>query len=182
MQAANDKIIVRVNLEQKDSIEINGIKLQSATKYESNYREKSPVIAEVVSGNGSNIFDGDALLCHHNLFYLPSPHYLYDKLYSIKVGSTIFAKILNDGSLLPICGNMLCDRVEKQYQFEVPVENKEKYIDRVMVKNPGYTPYKQGQLLFTRPYSYYEIVYVHNGVEKRIHKCHESMIVGYLKK
>jgi len=182
MQAANDKIIVKVELDQKDGILLNGVRFHTAIKYESNYREKSPVIATVVSGNNKDIMHGDVLLCHHNLFYLPSPHYLYDNLYSIKIAPTLFAKILQDGSLLPICGNLLCERVEKQYSFEVPVENREMYLDRIKVINAGYTPYKTGQLLFTRPYSYYEIVYNFGEEEMRIHKCHESMVVAYLKK
>lgn len=180
MIPSNDKIIVCVNDEQKNKIKIGNIEFQTATKYETNYREKSPVIAEVVYGN-EKVQSGDLLLCHHNLFYHPSPHHLYNDFFSIKFNKIIFAKIQMDGSLLPICGNLLCDRVDIETAIPLPPEQREQYTDRVVVTNPGYTQYKKGQLLFTRPYSYYEIVYVLNGVEKRVHKCDSDMVLGYLK-
>ncbi len=51
MQSVNSKIIVKVNLDQKNSIMVGDVLLSTATKFETNYREKSPVIAEVVNGN-----------------------------------------------------------------------------------------------------------------------------------
>lgn len=179
MKAANNKIIVRVKNDQKDLMQIGDVLVQMALSYEKNYRERSPVIAEVVSGN-EFVKSGDILLCHHNLFYLPSPFHLYDDLFSISWNSTIFAKIGSRGTLIPISGNMFCDRIDIETEFPLPPELCEKYTDKVVVIDGGETGYKNGDILFTRPYSYYEIVYTINGVQKRVHKCHKDMVCGIL--
>jgi hypothetical protein len=181
MKPANNKIIVRVDNNQKQSFMIGGVEVQSASKYETNYREKSPVIAEVVDGN-EQVFKGDILLCHHNLFYLPSPYHLGDGLFAIPYSNVLFAKIQAGGSLLPICGNLLCERVDIETDFELPVEDRQQCINKVIVTDGGYTPYKKGQLLFTRPYSYYEIVYIYNGKEIRVFRCSQDNVCGFLQK
>jgi hypothetical protein len=180
MKPANNKIIVRVDLEQKGAMKIGDTVFATAMAYEVNYREKSPVVAQVVEGNDV-VKEGQYLLCHHNSFYLPSPYHLYDDLFSIPFGKTIFAIIQHDGELQPVCENILCDRVDKEYILEMPVEQREKYLDRVTVRDGGWSPYKIGDLLFTRPYSFYEIVYMFDGHERRIHKVHAEMVVGVVK-
>jgi len=176
----NDKILVRVDMSQKDTMTLNGVTVSTAILFEKNYREKSPVVACVVEGN-EWVKENDILLCHHNLFYDPSPHYLYDDLFTIPANKLLFAVVGSKG-LTPIYGNILCERVDKPSLLLVPEERREKYTDRVKVVNGGYTPYKPGDLLFTRPYSFYEIVYILNGIERRIHKCHEDMVCGILRK
>lgn len=177
MIGANGKILVKVDLEQKGTIIINGAEIIMASKYDNNYREKSPVLAKVIIGNDI-VFEGDILLCHHNLFYLPSPHHLYDNLFSIKSGSTIFAKINKEGNLTPLYGNVLCDRIEKKTEIPLPPEQIEKHIDKVIVTNGEGTLFKAGDILLTRPHSYYEIVYMYNGIENRVHKCNTEMVCG----
>nr|MBP7835122.1 hypothetical protein [Candidatus Saccharibacteria bacterium] len=72
MIPTNNRIIVRVNLLQKSEMVIGGVLLKTASSFDTNYREKSPVIAEVVDGNGI-LKRGDIIVCHHNHFYSPSP-------------------------------------------------------------------------------------------------------------
>jgi hypothetical protein len=119
MTPTNNKILVRCDLNQKDSILIGDKVFSMALLFESNYREKSPVLCTVVEGN-EIMFEGDVLLCHHNLFYSPSPYHVEDDLYSIPFSSVIFAKIRLDGSLFPVCGNLLCDRVGIPTTFSLP--------------------------------------------------------------
>jgi len=180
MKPVNNKILVECKPDQKDTIEIGGNVFTTALNYDSNYRERSPVICKVVEGN-EYIKSGDVLLCHHNLFYLPSPYHLYDDLFSIPFSNVLFAKVYSYGELEPICGNMLCDRVDIETAIPLPPEQRKQYIDRVQVTNSGWSNYKEGQLVFTRPHSYYEIVYNYNGQEKRVHKCDSEMVLGYLK-
>jgi hypothetical protein len=180
MKPTNNKIIVRCDVDQKDKMLIGETLFSTAVLFETNYREKSPVIAQVVEGNDV-VSKGQYLLCHHNSFYLPSPHHLYDDLFSIPFGKTIFAIINFDGSLQPICENIFCDRVEKQALLDIPPDRREKYLDRVIVRDGGWTPYKNGDLLFTRNHAYYEIVYMFGETENRIHKVHAEMVVGLVK-
>lgn len=174
------KVVLRVNMRQKDTLIIGDTTVSTALKFEVNHREKSPVVAEVVIGNRF-IKPGEILLCHHNLFYHPSPYFLMDDQFAVPFGKTLFAKIDSEGNLSPICGNLLCDRVDISTPLPLPVEHRKQYLDRVIVTDGYGTKYKKGQLVFTRPYSFYQIVYNWNGIEKRVHKCDTDMIVGFLR-
>lgn len=177
MNPANGKIIVRCNMRQKDFIEVGGIRFQMAPLFNKNYREKSPVLAEVIDGN-QYLHEGQVIVCHHNHFYSPSPYFIGDSLYSIPFGKTVFGTVDSDGVLTPMCGNMLCDRVWVETPLPLPVEQRKMYQDRVIITNPGWTKYKAGQLLFSTPSAMYEIVYTVGAKEVRIHKIHEQFIVG----
>lgn len=178
MNPVNGKIIVRVNRCQKNTLTIGGNTLHTATDFDTNYREKSPTVAVVVEGN-NYVSPGDFLLCHHNLFYLPSPYHIEDDLFSIPFSKVLFAKIDMLGGISPICGNMLCERVDIETTLSMP--EKKQYLDRVVVLDGGGTMYKKGQLVFTRPYSFYQIIWNWNGEEKRTHKCDSDMVVGLVK-
>lgn len=151
--------------------------MKMALLFETNYREKSPVLATVLEGN-EWVKDGDILVCHHNLFYPPSPYHLYDNLYSIPASNVLFAIVKTDGTLSPIYGNLLCDRVPIPTVFS---EEKKTFINRAIVKDGGYSTYKKGQMIFHRPNAGYDIVYVWDGIEKRVTKVHEDQVCGLYK-
>lgn len=176
----NNKIIVRVNISQKDTMTVGGIVLSTATKFETNYREKSPVIAEVIHGN-EHIKDGDIIVCHHNHFYHPSPYHLTDDLYSIPFNHTILATINRHGVLSAVCRNVLGERVSIKTEFELPPEYRKNYVDRMIIKDKGWTNYENDTLVFCRPNAPYDIVYNFNGVEKRITKLDSEQICGVLR-
>lgn len=179
MKPVNKKISVRVNMAQKSSLSVAGVTFKIANLYEVNHREKEPILGEIVSGN-RHIRQGQIGIFHHNNFSPPSPFFVYGDLFSVPFNKTVFGILHPDGNIMPLCGNILCERVEKEYKVYIPPEQREKHLDRVVVTNPGNTPYKVGQLLFTRPYAFYEIVYNIDGKEFRVHKIHEEMVVGML--
>jgi len=181
MTPANNKILVSCNISQKDTLKIGNVVLKTANPFNTNFREKSPVICQVEEGN-EYVREGQVLIAHHNTFYTPSPYHLQDNLFAIPFGKTLFAILHLDGSLSPICGNILCDRVDIETAIPLPPELRKKYIDRVTVKDGGWTMYKQGDLVFTKPHSYYEIVYTIDGVERKIHKCDSDMVIGVAKR
>jgi hypothetical protein len=180
MKPTYDRIIVRVNLRQKDEINIGGLTVKMAPQYEKNHREKSPVVAEVIQGN-DQIRSGQIICCHHNHFYHPSPYFLYDDLFSIPFNQTIFGIFDTGGGLIPTCGNIICERVDVETLLPVPDDQKRQYTDRYKVLDPGWTKYKEKQMIFTRPYSGYEIVYVWDKIERRIIKVDSQMVCGVLK-
>lgn len=180
MIPVNGKILVYCDAAQKDKVSIGGNIFKTANLYETNYRLKSPTICIVEEGN-ELIRPGDILLTHHNLFYLPSPYHLSGNLFSIPFSNVLFAKILDDGELLPICGNILGDRIDIKTVLPLPPDQQKKYTDRVTVTNPGYTKYKKGQILFTRPSAPYDIVYNINGEQKIATKISEDMATGIMK-
>ncbi len=181
LKATNHKIIVSSDVSQKGRITIGGVVLSGATNFDVSYRERSPTICEVVTGDDV-VQNGDILIAHHNTFYLPSPYHIGGDLYSIPSnGKILFAKVLDDGDLLPIYGNMICQKVFVETKIPLPIEQRKYDIHRSVVINSGYTRFNDGQTIFHRPHSNYEMVYNIDGVEKRAIKCHEEMVVGILK-
>lgn len=175
MIPVNNKVVVRVDMAQKNVMTIGGVKVLTAMKFEKNYREKSPVIAEVVEGN-KFLKSGQFLLCHHNHFYHPSPYHLQDDLYSIPANHTIFAVLHADGELFPVYGNVLACKVEVETVIPVSPEYRTFHKDRGLILNGGWTKFRPGDLVFTRPSAIYEIVYIFGEVEKRVCKINSEMI------
>jgi hypothetical protein len=181
MTPMDDRIIVRVDIEQKETMVIEGIRLLMVTQYQTNFREKSPVVAKVVEGN-EHLGTGDFILCHHNHFYGSSPYRLQDDLYSIPANHTIFAVLRPSGELSPVYGNVLAAKVETETPLPLPPEQREFYKDRGLILDGGWTGFKPGDLVFTRPSAIYEIVYIWDGIEKRVCKINSEMICAVAEK
>lgn len=179
MIPANNKIIVSVNMAQKDAMKIGDIEVKTGLIFETNYREKSPVLAKVEQGN-KLIRSGSIIIVHHNHFYPPSPYHLYDNLFSIPTNHTIFATLNQDGSLQAVYGNLLGERVDIETTIPLPPEQRKKYHDRMVVTH-GWGQYSSGKLVFSRPYAPYDIVYNFGGEIKRVTKLNSEMVVGVLK-
>lgn len=177
MKPCNDKILVSCDINQKDKFIINGIEFSTAIKFETNYREKSPTIAQVIHGN-AYLKDGDIILCHHNTFYTPSPFYLYENLFSIPANGKIIFATINDGELKPIYDNIICDKVEIETPIPLPPSQKKYSNNTAIVKDGGMTRFKKGQMIFFRPFANYDIVYVYNGTETRVTKIFSPQICG----
>lgn len=158
---------------------VEGVLLKTANLFNVNYRERSPVIAKVITGN-KLINSGDIILCHHNSFYAPSPYHLQDDLYSIPLNHTIFAKINNKGKLSAVCGNVLGERIPIKTHLGLPPELQKKYIDRIKVIDKGWTTFRNGATVLCRPNAPYDIVYIIDGVEKTVTKLNSEMAVGIL--
>lgn len=180
MKAKNEKIIVRVNADQKSNIRVGGVNLLLAKQYSNNRREQNPVVCEVMQGN-SRIRPGTFLLVHHNRFAEYSPYELGNGLYAIPYDRSLFARIDDKGEAHSLCKNIIAKRVEKQYFIEAAASYKKNYNDRVIVLNDGYG-YKKGDEIFTFPFSDYEIVYVWKGEEKRVVKVFSEDICGKMVK
>lgn len=181
MIPVNNKIIVKVNPDQKDTVKLGDTMVKCAYNYEVNYRIKSPVIGIIVDGNDF-IENVKIAIFHHNNFYLPSPYHLQDDLFSVPFGKTVFGTLNDNGDLSPLCGNIICEKLDIITSFPLPPEQRTKYIDRYLVIDPTGTKYKQGQIIFTRPHSGYEIIYIWNGIEKKSIKVHEEMVCGLERK
>ncbi|PWT75777.1 MAG: hypothetical protein C5B59_07955 [Bacteroidetes bacterium] len=175
-----DRLLVKVDPKQKSQFRIGDTVVMAMNVYEVNYREKSPVIGEILGGN-EMIEDRSICVFHHNHFYGHSPYFVAEGLYSVPFNHTILGVLDTSGLLHPVCGNLLCDRVVPQTVLPVNPAYKGKYIDRAIVTDPGWTDYQKGETVFTRTNAAYEIVYNFNGTVHRIHKVHESMIVGRLR-
>lgn len=175
MNPTNGKIIVRVNPAQKNTMMIAGVEVTMALKYETNFREKSPVIAEVISKTAC-VRDGEFIVCHHNHFFGKSPYHLQGDLYSIPADHTIFAVLHPSGELSAVYGNVLAAKVELETPLPLPPEKRTYHKDRGRILDGGWTEFQPGDLVFTRPSAIYEIVYIWGQEEKRICKINSEMI------
>lgn len=177
MQPTHNRILVRVNMAQKNEFRIGDVLVKAALEYESNFRERSPVIAQVVIGN-DKVNAGDLICCHHNHFFPPSPYHLEDDLYSIPVNKTIFGVFKKDGYLSPLYTNIFGEKVIIPTPLPVPSEQQKKYTDRILVTDGRNTKYKKGEIILTRPSAPYDIVYYWDKVQYRITKVSSDMVVG----
>jgi hypothetical protein len=106
-----------------------------------------------------------------------------DDMYSIPFNKTIFAILdVPRGTLEPVCGNILGEFVDIEYDMLVPPEHRKKHKNRLKVTNGGASKYRPGDLIFTRPFAPYEIVYFVDKIEYRISKVSEDMVCGVEKK
>lgn len=179
MIAFQNHIIVKVNIFQKEEIRIGNNILKTGAAYNENFRERNPVIAEVINGLGE-LKTGSYIVCNYNYFEEESPLQLTDDTFSIPVNEEIFAIVKKDGTLKPVCGNILVERVTKESQLQLPEELKKPHNNQgIVVTNAE--AYQKNQYIFWLPFSDYEIVYNWNDKEKRAIKIHKSEVVGYLK-
>lgn len=174
-----ERILVRVNTEQKEYANIGGVECFLAQKYNPNNREKSPVLAYVIVGN-DEIKEGFFIITHHNYFVEYSPFHVDADIYSIPYSENIFVVIDSEGNAAPVCGNITAERIEENEAIGMADPKRLHYHDRVRVLS-GACGFKKDDEILTLPFSDYEILYNWNGIEKRIIRVYSKNIVAVLK-
>lgn len=178
MKPILNNIIVSVNPLQKEETTIGLNILKTGKAYNENFRERNPVVAKVIGGT-KEIPKGSHIVCNYSYFDEASPFEIEKGFYSIPINEEIFAIIKKDGTLTPVCGNILVERVTKETGIDIPEELKKPHFNQGMVSRGTFF---EGYYVFWLPYADYEIVYQWNGEERRAIKVHENEITGYLKK
>lgn len=201
MKALKNKILVKAHLNQKDSVMIKGedgknIELWVGSKYRENYRERSPVIAEIID-NGSTDYNylkvGDLILVHHNYvsqwetnpFCIEYSMESGEGVFSLPADRNIFCKLNEDGTVQAICGNIVGERLKKIIKTNiivVPDSVKQEHNDRVKVLSvsPEIKGIYPKQTVLIMQYSDYEIVYTWKGKEYSVIKVWQDEIIGVL--
>lgn len=169
-------IIVSCNPNQKDEAVIGGNILKTGKNYNENFRERNPVVAFVKSGT-KEIPTQSYIICNYSHFDLESPFEFSQNLYSIPVNEEIYAIVNKDGSLTPVCGNVIVEQVTKETKIDLPKELKKAHVNQGIAKTGEF----KDKYIFWLPFANYEIVYTWNSEEKRAIKIHHTEITGYLK-
>lgn len=178
-------ILVSVNIYQKEEVNIGGNILKTGKAYNENFRERNPVVAFVEKGN-KEIPTNSYIICNYNHFHEDSPYHISDnlvntkeayELYSIPVNEEIFAKVNAEGNLVPVCGNVLIDRIMKENYIDLPDDLKKEKINTAIALTGQF----EGKMIFFLPYSNYTICYNWNGEDRQAIKVFEKEITGYLK-
>lgn len=175
MTPSKNNIIVRVDLSQNEETE----HLKTGKNYNENFRERNSVIGFVEQGS-KEIPTGAYIVCNYSHFDSESPLEITDGIFSVPLNEEILAIVNEDGSLHPVFGNLLVQRITKETKIELPEELKKPHNNRGVLLT-GTDGIKSGQFVFWLPYSDYEICYIWKGEERRALKVHKSEIVGYLK-
>lgn len=170
-------IIVSCNTSQKEEMKIGNNLLKTGKAYNENFRERNPVVAKVIGGS-KEIPAGSYIICNYSHFDLESPFHIYGAYYSIPIDEEIFAIVNSDGSLTPVCGNVLVLRINKESLIDLPEELVKPKINEGIAASGEF----KGKLIFWLPYANYTICYNWNGVDMEAIKIHESEITGYIKK
>lgn len=176
MKVAKGKILVRVDMEQKHVSNFGGKMLIVPIPFMTNHREKNPVVAYVEKGN-KEIPSGSRIICHHNHFCENSPYEYGEGLFAIPCNENIFAIIDDNGDAWPVGGNVIAKRVAVASNLSIP--GLKNYNDRVVITSNAYG-YKEGQEVFTLPFSDYQIVYNWEGQERKIIRVFRDNIVAVL--
>lgn len=175
MKPTKDGVILRVDPNQKDRAMLGDTEIMIGVKYKTNHRDKHPVIGVVEVGNDL-VPAGRVLVVHHNFLYGDMSVYsMGDGLFSIPINQNVFMWIDEDGNPHSMRGNIICERIEEYSPIAKPGEHAKLYHDRGRVVSDGYG-YRAGQIVYTVPYSTYEIIYNFGKVEHRVVKIYKDDI------
>lgn len=176
MKALKSRILVRVDMSQKD---MSG-DFFTAKEFNTNHRDRHPVLCESLQDNGV-LKKGDLLLVHHNFFYEGSPYQMSGDVFSLILNRQIFARLDKDGYAHSVCGNLMAERIPIPSTLELPPDYQKYYNDRVRIISAA-EGYHKGQTLLCYPFADYEIIYNWKGEERRVIKVWKEDVCGRLLK
>jgi len=185
MTPTADNIIIRSNLDQKQSISFtreDGSVMKLAFipnrhRYETNGIVTNPVVAEVMIANRDyhHIKAGDHIILHHNIIFNKAMEIETDevnqvRIQAIPVDRWIMGKIV-DGEVVPFPDNVVCERTEE------PVDGGMFIIPESAKKNSGSIckvlsvsealQLVPGDFIVIKKWADYEVVYMWEGNEVR---------------
>jgi hypothetical protein len=189
MKAKKRSLIIKAHLEQKESHEVrlpdgSVINLYIGRKYGENNREINPTVADVVSvGEGvTGIELGDTIIVHHNLIMNEAAYIKKEGQFvwlGIPLTELIYAKIEEDGSLTPLEGTLIGERIKKPRVSEFEYEDKTEPMKFKILKVPaGYEDVKAGDTIIAYRLSDYEMVYHYNNKECRAIRISTNDVLG----
>src|ERR1700760_119999 len=112
MKAIQNRILVKVQLDQREEMKLGESWIKTGSRYSENFRLKSPAVAEVIEGCGE-IETGIIIICNYNHFTEDSPYKLYDNLFSIPVNELILGRLDEKGNFIAMNGNIVVEELEK---------------------------------------------------------------------
>jgi len=199
-KAIRGKVIVQSHVNQKEALLIKGkggkmIELWIGRQYDENNRRKNPVLCTVIDNNSKYdyIKTGDMLLVHHN--YLSggedNPFCLeYDRergigIYSFLASNNIFCILKPDGTVKPVCENILAERLPNAITTSliiIPDTVKQEHEDRVKViaVSPEVEGIKSGDIIAILNKADYEICYSWGKEDYSVIKIFMEDAIGVL--
>lgn len=189
MKARRNQLIVKANLEQKESHEVDmldgsKLNLYIGRKYGENNREVNPSVCEIVSvgENVTEVSEGDTIIVHHNLITNEASHIKKEgqTVYiGMPAGELIYAKIEKDETLVPVFNNIIAERVLVPKKSELEFEQKTEPMKFKVISVPSnYEDVKPGQHILAYKLSDYEMVYHYKNKERRAIRIASRDVLG----
>ena len=213
MKPLKGKIIVKAFLEQKESHEVKCddgrvLQLYIGRKYAENNREANPTVCEVVavsdgySDNVDCVSIGDTLIVNHNLIGNKAS-WIEEKdgyvTLTINADSSIYAKLCENGTLQPVFGNLIAERIHCKDDGRIeavlvdnevvddggimnvivaPFSKTHDYVFKVLAISEGEQFASVGDYVVCYKHSDYEMVYNYGGSEKRAIRIKGDDVLG----
>lgn len=188
MKATKGNILIKADLEQKETLTFGSLKLYIPNKagMTENMREGNPTVCEVIDGEEFGLHKGELLLLNHNTLINIGLVIVKDGsnvIMSIPNDRYIIAKLDEDGNVIPLNDNYVTQRIPKEQvisDFIIIPEIEKTNLDNVGVIKvcPFNADLSVSDKIVYYTYSDYELVYSINGVEKRVVTVHRSDIVA----
>ena len=189
MKAKRKSLIVKAHLEQKESHNIqmpdgSTVSLYIGRKYGENNREINPTLVEVISVGDEvdNISVGDKLILHHNLIMNEASYIKKDGQLvwmGIPANSLVYAKVNEDGTLVPLFDSLIGERVKKPKVSKLEYEDKTEQMKFKILQVPdGYEDVKPGDTILAYKLSDYEMVYHYDNKECRAIRIAAKDVLG----
>lgn len=178
IEVATNSILVRCDKEQKSRLSIAGQDFLTPKQYSRSWRERTPVVCEVIQGT-AEIPNGTFLLCSFTRFDENSPLWIQDDLYALPLDELIFASINEDGSLNPLFDNVFVERIMIPIPIKIPDDLEKPYFTQGYVAQDT-VGFKKGQHIIWLPFSDYLNIYYWKGEEKTAIKVEKAEICGVI--
>lgn len=191
MRPIGNKIILRFNLEQKETYQYGTLKLYIPNRalHSENLRETGCTVAEVVHGGKTSLKPGDIAVFVHTVLdnqalFIEKKDGFVTLTMPADGSETIYGKLGSKGEVIPMFGHLVCKRID-----EGPVSNiiitpdaykKVEPNKGIVIAADPECGIKEGQTVYYHKYSDYELVFsLSTGEERRSIMVKRNDIVAW---
>ena len=189
MRPIGDKIILKYDKEQKETLLFGSLKLYIPNRglLNENGRIGFPTVAEVVHPGKTSFKKGDLAVLVHTV--LDNPAIYIETKGSIVTltlpadGSvTIYGKLGDKGEVIPMFKHLVCRRIDEAPKSEIIITpdtyKKSEPHKSIVISAASDSKYHAGQTILYYKYSDYELCYSVNGEDKTAIMVKSEDIVG----
>jgi co-chaperonin GroES (HSP10) len=177
MRALKNRLVLKADTEQKSTIKFGSLTLfmpPNQTELNQDGKVANPVLAEVV-GNDPNyphIEKGDFLVLNHNMIGNKAFQAMEKEgsviTMVIPIDKGILGKLGSDGSIIPLCENILAERIFEKPASSIIVtpdayRKTEQNKVKILAVSPEAHYLQSGKTAIVHKYSDYECSYTING-------------------
>lgn len=193
MHPIGNKIILRFDLSQKETLQYGTLKLYIPNRggLSENARESWATLAICVHGGKTDLKEGDLVVLVHTILDNPACWIeRKDDIITLTIpadgSETIYGKVGEKGEIIPMFGHLVCKRIDESNLSEIIITpdayKKVEPNKGIVVAASTNSQYHEGQTVLYHQYSDYELCYNINGEERKAIMVKSEDVVGYYEK